>query len=298
MCRNGTVWVNCRRNIGKRYINEMNLANDFAAKWLVVGASNDYTVSKNNALKERWYMAKEMVGYFGHSFIIVLTLVLMGVGIFFQIGIGVIYQRMIQATDTLSGVENKLLNQCKERFINCYKLNGGVSNIPVFVDKFMNRIRFLGMSIHFMKHLSGQLMLAGVFMAGFGVCKGIVEGDKFVHLLPFYIISLFGIYLYLSIVSIVDIASRRQMLKTNLTDYLENTVAQRLEHGMMEKEKLLWELAQERSAKSEEPARVQQPENEQPQEVPLEAKTEKSTFSPEEAHELEELLRSFIGNKA
>ena len=236
-------------------------------------------------------MAKEMVGYFGHSFIIVLTLVLMGVGIFFQIGIGVIYQRMIQATDTL-------LNQCKERFINCYKLNGGVSNIPVFVDKFMNRIRFLGMSIHFMKHLSGQLMLAGVFMAGFGVCKGIVEGDKFVHLLPFYIISLFGIYLYLSIVSIVDIASRRQMLKTNLTDYLENTVAQRLEHGMMEKEKLLWELAQERSAKSEEPARVQQPENEQPQEVPLEAKTEKSTFSPEEAHELEELLRSFIGNKA
>ena len=97
----------------------MNLANDFAAKWLVVGASNDYTVSKNNALKERWYMAKEMVGYFGHSFIIVLTLVLMGVGIFFQIGIGVIYQRMIQATDTLSGVENKLLNQCKERFINC-----------------------------------------------------------------------------------------------------------------------------------------------------------------------------------
>ena len=61
-------------------------------------------------------MAKEMVGYFGHSFIIVLTLVLMGVGIFFQIGIGVIYQRMIQATDTLSGVENKLLNQCKERF--------------------------------------------------------------------------------------------------------------------------------------------------------------------------------------
>ena len=159
----------------------------------------------------------------------------------------------------------------------------------------MNRIRFLGMSIHFMKHLSGQLMLAGVFMAGFGVCKGIVEGDKFVHLLPFYIISLFGIYLYLSIVSIVDIASRRQMLKTNLTDYLENTVAQRLEHGMMEKEKLLWELAQERSAKSEEPARVQQPENEQPQEVPLEAKTEKSTFSPEEAHELEELLRSFIG---
>ena len=55
----------------------------------------------------------------------------------------VIYQRMIQQADTLSGMDNKLLNQCKERFINCYKLNGGVANISVFVDKYINRIRIL-----------------------------------------------------------------------------------------------------------------------------------------------------------
>lgn len=167
--------------------------------------------------------------------ILILTLVLMAIGILYQIAIGVIYQRMIQQADTLSGTENKLLTQCKERFINCYKLNGGVANIPVFVDKYINRIRVLGMSINFMKHLSGQLMLAGVFVAGFGVFTGIVEGSKFVDLLPFYIISLFGIYLYLSAMSIVDMPNRRKMLKTNLTDYLENTVAQRLEHGIVER---------------------------------------------------------------
>lgn len=176
-----------------------------------------------------------------------LTLVFMAVGILYQVAIGVIYQRMIQQADTLSGTDNKLLKQCKERFINCYKLNGGVSNIPVFVDKYINRIRVLGMSINFMKHLSGQLMLAGVFVAGFGVFSGIVEGHRFVDLLPYYIISLFGIYLYLSAMSIVDMPGRRRMLKTNLTDYLENTVAQRLEHGIVEKEKLLWELAQEKT---------------------------------------------------
>ncbi len=134
-----------------------------------------------------------------------LTLVFMAIGILYQVAIGVIYQRMIQQADTLSGVDNKLLNQCKERFINCYKLNGGVANISVFVDKYINRIRILGMSINFMKHLSGQLMLAGVFIAGFGVFSGIIEGRRFVDLLPFYIISLFGIYLYLSAMSIVEI---------------------------------------------------------------------------------------------
>lgn len=157
-----------------------------------------------------------------------------------------------------------------------------------------------------MKHLSGQLMLAGVFVAGFGVFSGIVEGRRFVDLLPFYIISLFGIYLYLSALSIVDMPGRRQMLKTNLTDYLENTVAQRLEHGIVEKEKLLWELAQEKNAKAERRAKSEiraaeeLPEQEASGAVSdFDDVSEKKApvFSQEEAHELEELLRTIIGNR-
>lgn len=238
-------------------------------------------------------MANEVMKYFDHSFIIVLTLTLMAIGILYQIAIGVIYQKMIQATDTLSGMENKLLTQCKERFVNSYKLNGGVPNISVFVDKFINRIRVLGMSMSFMKHLSGQLMLAGVFVAGFGVCKGIIEGRGFIDLLPFYIISLLGIYLYLSITSIVDMPNRRRMLKTNITDYLENTVAQRLEHGLMEKEKLLWELAQEKDANIG--VKDEYLPNDEQIEIP--EKTKAPVFSAEETRELEELLRGIIANK-
>ena len=125
-------------------------------------------------------------------------------------------------------------------------------------------------------------------------------------LLPFYIISLFRIYLYLSALSIVDMPGRRQMLKTNLTDYLENTVAQRLEHGIVEKEKLLWELAQEKNAKAERRAKSEiraaeeLPEQEASGAVSdFDDVSEKKApvFSQEEAHELEELLRTIIGNR-
>ena len=212
-----------------------------------------------------------------------LMLSFLCISIFLRVFLGLLYRNLIRQADNMASTGNKMLKQCKLKFANCYQLSNGVANIPVFVDKFMNRIRFMGMSMGFMKHLSGQLMLAGVFVAGFGVCKGIVEGISFISLLPFYIISLFGIYLYLSIVSIVDMPNRKQMLKTNLTDYLENTVAQRLEHGILEKEKLMWELAQEKS---------EQPKEE---DAPVEQRV---SFSQEEARELEELLRSFIGNKA
>lgn len=271
---------------------------------------------------------------FNQSFIFTLTIVFMVIGILYQIAIGVLYQKMIQETDNMSGSENKILKQCKERFVTCYKMNGGVSNIPVFVDKYINRIKFCGMGFNFMKHLSGQMMLAGVFVAGFGVCKGIVEGRRFVDLLPFYIICLFGIYLFLSITAIVDMPGRRQMLKTNLMDYLENHIAERLEHGLTEKEKLLRELEQEkeRSGKDKvaagdisedskmkvtdkvkiieendgEGSRIKAAEIEKTtsekntsEKTPvsdnkLEPDRPRHLFSEDEAKELEELLRSFM----
>lgn len=218
------------------------------------------------------------------SLIMTISIVLMVIGVLYQVAIGVAYQRMIQATDTMLGTDNKLLKQCKERFIQCYKLNGGVSNIPIFVDKYINRIRFMGMSVNFIKHLSGQIMMAGVFVAGFGVCKGIIEGKRFVDLLPFYIVSLFGIYLFLSISSIVDMPGRRKILKTNLTDYLENHIAERLEHGIGDKEKLQWELEQEKET-------IRKPRNTR---AVYQEEQEENTFTEKEAKELEELLKSFM----
>lgn len=219
------------------------------------------------------------------SLIMAVSVILMAIGVLYQIFIGIAYQKMIQATDTMAGTDNKLLKQCKERFIQCYKLNGGVSNIPIFVDKYINRIRFMGMSVNFIKHLSGQIMMAGVFITGFGVCKGIIEGRRFVDLLPFYIVSLFGIYLFLSISSIVDMQGRRQILKTNLTDYLENHIAERLEHGIGDKEKLQWELEQEKD--------MMRRQRTVPN-IMQESVSEETTFTEKEAKELEELLKSFM----
>lgn len=224
------------------------------------------------------------MGNINQSFIMAISIVLMVIGVLYQVAIGVAYQKMIQATDTMLGTDNKLLKQCKERFIQCYKLNGGVSNVPIFVDKYINRIRFMGMSVSFIRHLSGQIMMAGVFVAGFGVCKGIIEGKRFVDLLPFYIVSLFGIYLFLSISSIVDMPGRRRILKTNLTDYLENHIAERLEHGIGDREKLQWDIEQEEDL-------VKKPGNAG---AAYQAEQEETAFTEKEAKELEELLKSFM----
>lgn len=138
------------------------------------------------------------------------------------------YHTMIRETDNMATTGNRLLKQCKVKFANCYQLNGGVSNIPVFVDKFLNRLSFGHLSFDAWYHLSGQFMLFSVVFAGAGICKGILDGRMLGEILPYYIESFLGLYLYFSLSAMIDIKGKRRVLKTNLIDYLENHLSGRI----------------------------------------------------------------------
>ena len=138
------------------------------------------------------------------------------------------YHTMIRETDNMATTGNRLLKQCKVKFANCYQLNGGVSNIPVFVDKFLNRLSFGHLSFDAWYHLSGQCMLFYVVFGGVGICKGILDGRMLGEILPFYIASFLGLYLYFSLSALVDIKGKQRVLKTNLIDYLENHLSGRI----------------------------------------------------------------------
>lgn len=164
-----------------------------------------------------------------HSYLIGIVLALLVLSISGQIIIGILYQKMIQETDNMAITENKILKQCKLKFSNCYELNEGSVNVSVFVDKFMNQMKFAGMRITNMAHVSGQLLLFSIFTAGIGACMGIIKGEGLMELLPYYIVSLFGLYLYFSISSLVDIKGKKYIVRTNLIDYLENHLIKRLQ---------------------------------------------------------------------
>lgn len=157
--------------------------------------------------------------------------------IMLRIMIGVLYQHMIKETENMSATANKVLKQCKLKFANCYQLNNGVANIPVFVEKFLGKLKIGPFSYQTICHLSGQFQLLSVFFAGVGVCKGIIDGRTLGEVLPFYIVSFLGLYIYFSVSGIVDVKGRKRLLKTYLVDYLENHMVNRLKNGTFEEER-------------------------------------------------------------
>lgn len=200
-----------------------------------------------------------------------------------QIITGFLYQNMIKETYNMSSTENKMLKVCKLKFTNRYELHEKVANVPVFVDKFIYGIRFGPFSARSLHHFSGQFLLSAVFLAGAGACMAIIEEKTIGEISSYYIFSFIMLYAYFSISAAVDIKGKKEVLKTNLIDYLENNISVRIPQSKKEQERLD-ELERDTEKKQAEIADF----------ASHRTKEERKKLEPEEAEELEGLLLEFV----
>ena len=164
-----------------------------------------------------------------HKFLLMMIFLFLLLSIICQIITGVIFRNLIREANNMSATENKLLRQCKLKYSNCYKLNGRMVNTAVFVDRFIQKMRCGHLPLRGMSHVSGQLMMLSVLVTGITICLCLASGDTLFQIIPYYLISILGLYLYFSVSGAVDIQGQKTILKTDLTDYLENHLRPRLE---------------------------------------------------------------------
>lgn len=217
--------------------------------------------------------------FFQHKNFMIVILALLFCSIICQIVMGVIYHRLIWETEHMSTTTNKSLQQLKLKFSGYCKINEKVSNVPVFVDRFISHMKFGIFPLSMLKHLSGQLMLLSVLVAGIGACVSIIHNESFLSITPFYAISFLGLYCYFAVSSLVDISGKINILRINLVDYLENHLANRLEQTESDMQLVRPELKE-----SSEKKLLEQPSV---QETVL-------SFSGSEMEELESLLQEFL----
>jgi len=164
-----------------------------------------------------------------YKIIMSVVFVLFLAGVIIQLLLSHFYTVLIDETENMATTEVPILYQCKRKFSNNFRLHNGVMNVSVFVEKYLSKIKMGKLTVSTWKHLSGQIVMFSVFVAGLGACKGIVDGKTLGEILPFYIISMFDLYLYFAISGFVDIEQKKRILKINLVDYLENRMGNKLE---------------------------------------------------------------------
>ena len=181
--------------------------------------------------------------FFEHRLLTGLISAFLLLSVVCQMIAGVVYHKLISETDNMSATENKQLKQCKQKYASYYKLNGKMVNTDAFVDRFLQKISFARIQLYYLIHASGQLMMLSILVAGISICLSLAAGNTLFQIMPYYLVSILGLYLYFSVSGIVDIQEKRKILRTNLTDYLENYFVPRLES---EKENAMEEGAKKR----------------------------------------------------
>lgn len=127
--------------------------------------------------------------------------------------------QLVKASENPRENDSKILTNWIEEYS---RERQKISNITVFIDKKLQQLCIGKYKMVWIKHLSGQALMLSIFLAGVGACKGIIEGQTLGQVLPFYIISLFGMYLNFSLSGIMDLEGKKKQIRMNLSDFLEN----------------------------------------------------------------------------
>lgn len=136
-----------------------------------------------------------------------------------QLAAGFFLLQLVKESKHLDEESPRLLRKWLEQYL---KEESQIINRKAFVDKGIQNFKVGRFTLFQLKHMAGQLLLLGVFLSGVGACKGIIEGGTLGQILPFYIVCLLGLYFHFSISGMIDMEEKKQIIKTNLLDFLEN----------------------------------------------------------------------------
>lgn len=206
-----------------------------------------------------------------HPYLSLGIIIVVVISVVLQMLIGNVLGRMVYEAENMASTENKQLKQFKLKFMNCYKMNEGMGNVTVFVERFLEKIAIGKVKVSSIHRISSQLMLFAVLLSGLGAARGIVLNETVGQVLPFYVFAFLGLYIYYVATSFAGMEEKKLSLKFSLVDYLENHMVGRLKQT----EEVLNQKLGEK--------------NEQ---IPVRPK--ESFFSEKDKQELETLLREFL----
>ena len=151
---------------------------------------------------------------------------------------GIYYRQMINQTENMMSARNSFLLQMRNRFENTYRVNKGINNVQLFVERQLKGNRFLGISVEKAGKASQKSALVCLIFGGavtlLRQVNGFVTGQIVTSLgiTMFCFITGFCVY-YLS-----DMEYVQEQLRIQLEEYFSNTLTKRLVNSR-EEEKVL-----------------------------------------------------------
>lgn len=149
-------------------------------------------------------------------------------GILVRLAARNLYKRLIKETDNMTLTKNRYLRDLRQKTENTYRLNQGIHNSRVYLEKQLTAFRFMGMSLSGWTSLGGQMTILCFLLGG-----AASFGAYWYRCDSYYIVLYSSVGILAGLVTMVadywaNLTERRQQLLNALQDYMENSLFNRL----------------------------------------------------------------------
>lgn len=146
------------------------------------------------------------------------------------------YRKMANASENMGLATRKPLKNLKTKFENSFKLNMSVNNVDAFVDKNMDKQKLFGISLHTWNKLNWQLFLLGGVIGITGTLYEILNNHSTEKTTMIFAYTALVMLVSLFFEASFGMADKREVLSTNVKDYLDNYLIHRIAENTERKE--------------------------------------------------------------
>lgn len=173
--------------------------------------------------------------YEKHIFIYIM-LGLCACGILVKVVLEIVYWRLIRASDNMGTSKNKLTQMMKKKFETCYKLKIGVNNVDIFVDKYVYRHRFGGILLSTWENIGGQVLMLCLLVGSTSSVLGLIYECGKDAILSSFSVGILTSGLLILLEGMLNTSAKKDLIRLNMKDYLENFFKVRLEQELLHPE--------------------------------------------------------------
>lgn len=184
-------------------------------------------------MKGDFFVIQEL---FNKSIFIYIMIGLCGLGLLIKITLQLVYGRLAKASFNMGVSKNLLTRNMKKKFETCYKLKIGVNNVDIFVDKYLFSHKFCGILLSTWENICGQLLLLCVLIGSISTILGIINECGRNAILNTFAAGILSSGLLIFFEGLLNIGGKKEIIRLNMKDYLENFLKVRLEQGELQPE--------------------------------------------------------------
>lgn len=166
---------------------------------------------------------------FNRNLFIYIMVALCALGILLKLLLGILYSRLIKASDNMAASKNKLTQTMKKKFETCYKLKIGVNNVDIFVDKYVFRHRFCGILLSTWENICGQILMLCLLVGSISTILGLIYECGKQQILSTFSVGILTSGMLIFLEGLTNLGGKKELFRLNMKDYLENILKVRLE---------------------------------------------------------------------